>query len=1314
MGDVGLLLNGLFEDTPLLGRVFFVSVELCLLAPLLALAIKVGLLKTYRLQSLLWFFLLLNVLVGVLMRAPMDITLWRNELPTVPTVVATPENVFRPQLRERVRQADGPVVTEGVLRDISTPMTPPPGIAPPTVRASSLPHWWASLTVFHGFGLCWALGVLTMLSLLGVERIRLTRLLQRTVAPSDALLAQFQAEADRMRMVWKPVLRVTCDLETPAIVGILRPVILVPQWLEKEGTKEQWAWTLRHELTHWRHGDTLAQMLRLVVQAVFFFHPVVWWAGKRWEEAAELACDRSLLRDEQDAVGYAQELCELLGMIGKRKRPLMSTGLFASRSHIGRRIETLLRDPLALPGRLGTGRRILACLVLIAMLGVEFRSATSSVTPLSPVLNQVLSGAAEGETLGRRVLQFPEDYAIGTVSVGQESFDARGAVPIPEGATVSLRINDAGAADLSALSTFGPNDIQSISMSRTMVQDEQLVHLQGLTGLQRLAMEETAIGDAGMQYLANLTQLTQLNIDSTLVGDGGMAYVASMTRMQDLELNRSLVGDVGLSYIRDMKELTHLDMWMLDITDEGMQYLAGLEKLYALGLEDTLITDEGLKYLEGLPNLQRMNLENNNITDAGLASLVKIPRLAEISLADTYLTDAGMALLATAPHLQAAILPIQISPEGLKALEGTPVGHYAASHRGNRKVEVAISGENRPLPQAHFLLVEELGPGDEEVHVYRTDANGKATLYLPNRSTPYRLRAFAEGYVTNEAAWSAPAPAVLSLNLEAASRMGGQVVDGRGRPVAGVSVSIPVLGGHNWDSSEALPHAVVTDDGGRWTCDVVPTELVDFWVSLDHRDFATTTYSQADLPLAALRNGTAVLAIADPIGLPGRVVDGNGAPVEGARVTELERWRQRGVRATGRAAVSDEAGAFEIKPIRPGETILKVEAPGYVPHSPSVNVEADMAPLEIVLESAGALRGKAVTAAKEPLAGLLVWASVMADNGVRLGSWHGETDGEGRFAWTEVPKGVVSLYFRQGDEQHRVEAVAISDVEQEFVLPFASINTEGLEAGRALLSRFNAAHRERAVGAVQFSMQVREFFQEGEAPTVRRYEVARSGDGRYREVVRFGEEGDEKLPWRHAWDGTMSMRHGHPAPGGEEAADPALYTIGREFLEPSHLVALDWYLHFVRDHSPTERFEVMTYKEKVLTLGEDGVVGMKLWFSDPEKLHVERAVYFDEEGGEVFSVQVQEWFEHKGVVFPMVAEGTYNYPLFKGRAQLTLTPFESVDTQNEAFLLDLDPGGATKLHDVATEQTVAVAALDARLIAENRYQEALSRYGATE
>jgi bla regulator protein BlaR1 len=50
---------------------------------------------------------------------------------------------------------------------------------------------------------------------------------------------------------------------------------------------------LAHELCHVRRRDNLTSAMHMVVEVVFWFHPLVWWIGVRLMEERERACDEA-------------------------------------------------------------------------------------------------------------------------------------------------------------------------------------------------------------------------------------------------------------------------------------------------------------------------------------------------------------------------------------------------------------------------------------------------------------------------------------------------------------------------------------------------------------------------------------------------------------------------------------------------------------------------------------------------------------------------------------------------------------------------------------------------------------------------------------------------------------------------------------------------------------------------------------------------------------------------------------------------------------------------------------------------------------
>ncbi len=92
----------------------------------------------------------------------------------------------------------------------------------------------------------------------------------------------------------------------PGVVGVWRPVLLLPAGIEERLTRPQLAAVLAHELCHVRRRDNLFASIHMIVEAVFWFHPLVWWIGARLVEERERACDEAVLSLGNEPLVYAE------------------------------------------------------------------------------------------------------------------------------------------------------------------------------------------------------------------------------------------------------------------------------------------------------------------------------------------------------------------------------------------------------------------------------------------------------------------------------------------------------------------------------------------------------------------------------------------------------------------------------------------------------------------------------------------------------------------------------------------------------------------------------------------------------------------------------------------------------------------------------------------------------------------------------------------------------------------------------------------------------------------------------------------------
>ncbi len=104
--------------------------------------------------------------------------------------------------------------------------------------------------------------------------------------------------------------RVTAAPLGPGLFGIFRPIILLPQGITGRLSARELRAVLDHELCHLERNDNLTAAIHGVVEALFWFHPLIWWVGARLNAERERACDESVV-ESNDACVYAESILKV-------------------------------------------------------------------------------------------------------------------------------------------------------------------------------------------------------------------------------------------------------------------------------------------------------------------------------------------------------------------------------------------------------------------------------------------------------------------------------------------------------------------------------------------------------------------------------------------------------------------------------------------------------------------------------------------------------------------------------------------------------------------------------------------------------------------------------------------------------------------------------------------------------------------------------------------------------------------------------------------------------------------------------------------
>jgi uncharacterized protein (TIGR03435 family) len=188
-------------------------------------------------------------------------------------------------------QLAAPAVTS-TLAQVSRPF-----VAEPIVESFAVPQ---APSRFDWFALAllavWVSGVIAMT----VVRLRMWRRIRA------ALRASAQWAGPNLPVPAGVDTRSTAGLMEPCVVGLWRPVLLVPRDIEDGLTPRQLRAVLAHELCHIRRRDNLTAAVHMLAEGVFWFHPLVWWIGSRLVDERERACDQEVLRTCGEPKTYAE------------------------------------------------------------------------------------------------------------------------------------------------------------------------------------------------------------------------------------------------------------------------------------------------------------------------------------------------------------------------------------------------------------------------------------------------------------------------------------------------------------------------------------------------------------------------------------------------------------------------------------------------------------------------------------------------------------------------------------------------------------------------------------------------------------------------------------------------------------------------------------------------------------------------------------------------------------------------------------------------------------------------------------------------
>jgi internalin A len=635
--------------------------------------------KSAHVRYLLWLIVLAKCLVPPFLTVPLAVL----PEPKVTTVLPSAE----------------PIVAAPVLSPVTEmPATPKPVIAKHTHK----------LTLHEWLAIGWIMGIAIFITVAVTKALRTELWLRRERKPlPTGLQSEVKELFTDLGIRILPKLWLAEEVGQPFVWGLLRGGIYLPVNFIKANNTEYRKGVLAHELSHVLRFDAAVNLLQVAAQAIFWFHPFVWWANKKIRAEREKCCDEmAIARLGTQVKDYSNAIVNILIGEHESTRPIPSLAVAGPVKNIEERIKTMLR-----PGKKFYKHPSIASALVVLFMAF----LTIPTTLVLTARGQTQSSAQDADRLTTNNGQ-PEQprFAARTFNstVALEVWVREASSPMTErriGRTPSadpieippcqmwlvliwgpvkdwdLLVREIKRNKIPGLTLTAPTDsdlahladldgLQQLNLTGRQVTDTGLQHLKDLTTLQGLMLANAQVTDAGLEHLTGLTGLQRLWFIGCPITDSGLAQLKHLTGLQDLGLFNTQITDTGLVHLKDLTELRFLYLDGTQLTDASLAHLGGLTALQSLGLTRTRVTDAGLAFLDGLTGLQELLLGGDTqVTDAGLQPLEGMARMKRLVLADTKVTDAGLEHLKGMTQLQELRLGgTLITDTGLEYLKSMP------------------------------------------------------------------------------------------------------------------------------------------------------------------------------------------------------------------------------------------------------------------------------------------------------------------------------------------------------------------------------------------------------------------------------------------------------------------------------------------------------------------------------------------------------------------------------------------------------------------------------------------------------------------
>lgn len=440
----------------------------------------------------------------------------------------------------------------------------------------------------------WFLGVALFSLRAAGGFLLIERLRRKQAVPMNATLRERCLALQRRLGLDRVVRYCECQwLEVPAVIGWVRPMVLVPVTALTGLSEEQLEAVIVHELAHVKRWDSVVNLLQIVVETLLFYHPAVWWMNRRIRAERENCCDDAAISICGDRLQYARALTLLA-----ERRSMPSLALAANGSPLAVRVARLLglgkfERRIRSAGIVASGLCLSAALMAgNAFLGIAHAASDAASKP-SPASDSVLNSKAPNSSTN---LLANKDVQSGVQKTDVQNEVLAGSVA-PDAASSRPPIPVAPQTAESRVEAEVSHESQASNQQDSNNQNGKTSYIEGLksVGLNDLSVDQLVamkIQGVTPDYVRGLQQQGMHPDANQLIG--------------------MKIQGVSPEYIRDMRAATGADLTAEQIVGmkihgvtpdyvrEARQADPHLSVAQLMGMKIQGVTSEYVKEMQGL------------------------------------------------------------------------------------------------------------------------------------------------------------------------------------------------------------------------------------------------------------------------------------------------------------------------------------------------------------------------------------------------------------------------------------------------------------------------------------------------------------------------------------------------------------------------------------------------------------------------------------------------------------------------------------------------------------------------------------------